>query len=330
MTATLPAVRLDLDGLTVRVGAQPLHDGERVVLFGPNGAGKTSYLRALAGIGPGAETPVTAAFLPQRPYAFRGSAATNLRMGLTPDQYDVARGLADELGLARLASRSARSLSGGERQRLALARVLARPEPLVLLDEPLAPLDVRDRSAVARVIARAIGHRAAVIVSHDPEEAAILGSVMAVMIDGSIRQRGPVTEVFALPEGDEVAAVVGVANVLRGEVNRTEGPLVGLIVGDQTLWGLGDVSAGQATALFGAETVTVYAGTVAGGSARNVWAGRVAATRETGRLVELVVQVGAIEVVALITPGSYDALGIRVGVGVTVALKATAVRVVGS
>ncbi len=326
----LPAVRLDVGDLVLSVDEQPLHDGERIVLFGPNGAGKTSYVRAVAGVGPGADDPVAAAYLPQRPYAFRGSGAANLLMGLAPARHATAQALAAELGIADVLLRPARALSGGERHRLALARVLARPEPLVLLDEPLAPLDVRDRAAVARVIARAIGHRAAVIVSHDREEAAILGGTLAVMVDGSIRQRGPVTEVFALPDDDDIAAIVGVGNVLRGEVNRTRGALVELAVGDQTLWGMGDAASGPATALFGAEAVTVYAGSVTGGSARNVWSGRVMATRETGRLVELVVGVGAIEVVALITPGSRDALSLQVGAEVTVALKATAVRIVGT
>ncbi len=334
MTARLRGVDGRMgDGRPLRVPELEVADGERLVLYGPNGAGKSTLLRMLAGAPPPAAAEAwhvaPAAYLPQRPYLFRGRARWNLGLGLDGAGARRATTLAGTLGVGELLDRPARALSGGERQRLALARVLARPERLVLLDEPFAPLDARDRMAVAGAVGAAIGDRAAVIVTHDHDEAALLGGRVAVMVAGAVRQVGPPGEVFALPVDDEVAAAVGIGNALRGEITTIDGGLVALAVGGLVVWGLGDGEPGQAgVALFGAEAVTVYAGARDdAGSARNAWSGTVAELRPAGRLVEVLVDVGA-RVAALVTPGSLDALALKPGSAVTVAVKATAVRVV--
>ncbi len=321
------------DGRPLMVAELEVAPGERVVLYGPNGAGKSTLLRMLAGTVPAAPAArwegAPAAYLPQRPYLFRGGAGWNMRLGLDAGAARRATELADRLGVAGLAARPARALSGGERQRLALARVLARPERLVLLDEPLAPLDARDRVGVARTVAAAIGDRAAVVVTHDHDEAAILGDRVAVMVDGVVRQVGTAAEVFALPVDDEVAAVVGVGNAVSGVLAATDGGLAAVRAGGLEIWGLGHGEEGApGLALFGAEAVTVYAGAHDDpGSARNAWPGRVAEVRPAGRLVEVLVDAG-VRVAALVTPGSMEALGLEPGAPVTVAVKATAVRIV--
>lgn len=304
-----------------------IEDGTRTVVFGPNGAGKSTLLRLLAGtIG---DSAIDATYLPQTPYHFRGSAGWNLGLGLTAEQASRARQLADRLGVGHLMD--APVVSGGERQRLALARTLARPEPWVLLDEPLAALDARDRMKVARVIVEEIGSRSAVIVTHDQDAAAVLGQHMVVLIDGRVRQEGAVHDVFAQPADEGVAAAVGVGNVLDGVVRVTEGPLCSVTVGGTNVWGVGDHEVGDTVrVMFGAETVTVYSGTeFAVGSARNGFRGTVAEVRPSGRFIELVLDAG-IPIVALLTPGSLEALGLREGSAATAVVKATAVRVVPS
>ena len=319
-------LRHDGRGLRLEIGAFSVPEGGRVVLFGPNGAGKTTLLRLLAGtLGGGFAVP--AAYLPQRPYLFRGRASRNLHLGLDPAGRLRADALAARLGVGGLGDRPARALSGGERQRIALARVLARPEDIVLLDEPLTALDAADRAVVGRVIAEALADRTAVIVTHDRDDAVMLADTMAVMVAGRIRQMGPVRDVLGLPVDDAVAAVLGVSNAHAGRTIGTDGALVEVDLGGATVWGVGDAT-GDAVALFGAETVTVYAGRQGtAGSARNRWVGTVGVVRELGRLVEIVVD-AAFPVVVVLTPGSVDALGIHVGTVVTVAVKATAVRVV--
>ncbi len=312
---------LDLAGLEVEVG-------ERLVVFGPNGAGKTTLLRLLAGTLPGGPAPPVA-YLPQSPYLFRGSAGWNLGLGLDAEQAARARSLADRFGVGELVLEPARLLSGGERQRVALARVLARPEQWVLLDEPLAPIDSRDRPAIAAQIVEALGGRGAVIVTHDRDDAAALGTSMAVLVEGRLLQRGPVAEVFSLPVSTDVASVVGIGNVWEGDVVVVEDPRVAVDVAGLVVWGVGEARLkARARALFGAEAVTLYAGLGAvSGSARNRWTGRVAELRPAGRLVEVIVDVGS-PVAALITPGALEALALETGRDVTVTVKATAVRAV--
>lgn len=329
-TLTLPALHGSLGtGRQLDVPALTVEHGERLVLFGPNGAGKTTALRMLSGMVPGADSPPPpAVYLPQRPYMFRGTGHHNLTLGLDGEQSRQALELATELGIELLLDQPAATLSGGERTRLALARALAGRASLVLLDEPLAPVDLRDWAAVIDVIADAVRDRVAVIVTHNRSVAAALADRVAVLIDGTLRQVGSVADVFALPADDQVAQVVGVGNLLPGVVARVEGPLVEVNVGDVTVWARGTHAPGTSTRVtFGAESVTVYRDGAMAGSARNVWPGTVTEIRDQGLLVEVIVDVGC-RVAALITPGSLEALGLAAGHQVTVSVKATAATAV--
>jgi molybdopterin-binding protein len=138
-----------------------------------------------------------------------------------------------------------------------------------------------------------------------------------------------VAEVFSLPVDDRVARAVGVANVLDGVADRVEGPLCSIRVGPLLVWGLGDLGEGAASrVLFGAEAVTLFAGREASsGSARNRWPGTVTVLRETGRLIEVIVDAGC-PIAALITPGSREALDLKPGSPVVLTVKATAVSVI--
>jgi molybdopterin-binding protein len=325
-TAVVSA-RYPVDGSVVDVRDLQLTEGERVVIYGPNGAGKSTLLRLLAGALPGGFR-LDAAYLPQHPYLFRGSAGWNLGLGLTAEQSVWAGQLARRFGVAKQLSEPAAVLSGGERQRLVLARTLAMRRPWLLLDEPLSALDVADRLAVAAQLAELLEGRSAVIVTHDREEAVVLGQRMAVMVGGRILQEGPVAEVFSLPAGEEVARAVGVANVLEGIAGIPTGPLVTVEMGGVRVSGIGTVPRGaRARAFFGAEAVTLFAGRdAASGSAVNHWPGTVTRVREAGRLVHLTVDVG-VPVVALLTPGSLEGLGFEPGSEITAAVKATAVRI---
>jgi molybdopterin-binding protein len=312
-------------GRVLAVESLEIDSGEHLVVLGPNGAGKTTLLRRLAGT-LGGGPAVANTYLPQRPAALRGSARRNLELGLDESARRRAQDLAVELGIDGLLGASARSLSGGERQRLALARTLARAEPTVLLDEPLAGIGLADRPVVGAVVDRAIEGRTAVIVSHDRQTAAALGDRVAVLIDGSIRQLGSPAEVFALPADNDVATALGIANVMTGEVMDTDDALIALKVGALVVWGVGDPNA-TGRALFGAETVTLFADDhPQAGSARNAWSGKVTDIRPVGHLLEVLVDCGPI-VVALVTPGAMAGLGLGVGDSAGVAVKATAVRI---
>jgi molybdopterin-binding protein len=303
-------------------------EGRRLVLYGPNGSGKTTMIRLLAGILPGGPA-LEAAYLPQHPYLFDGLVGWNLGLGLDAEAAALASQYVGRMGLADRLTDPVRVLSGGERARVALARTLARRDPVVLLDEPLAAVDAPDRLPIARLVVEAIGSRAAVIVTHDLTETVALGTHVAVVDEGDVIQTGTVAEVLSRPADDRVARATGVSNVLDGVVEEVSDGVVTVRSGDLAVVGHGEVPLGApARVLFGAEAVTLYDGvTDAVGTARNHWASTVSELRPSGRLIEVHVDSGS-PVVGLVTPGSAAGLDLRPGARVTVSVKAAAVTVV--
>jgi molybdate transport system ATP-binding protein len=215
---------LDFD-VELRVEGAPLS------LVGPNGAGKTTLLRMILGVvrpssgrislggkvlfdsGAGIDVPPEArgiAYVPQHYALFPHlSALENAGFGLQhahpglsrPERETRARALLERLEIAHLADRLPKELSGGERQRVALARALA-PEPRALvLDEPLAALDVGVRRSVRRFLADSLSQLKlpTLVVTHEPADAGALGGDVAVMERGRIVQRGALAELARAP-----------------------------------------------------------------------------------------------------------------------------------
>src|SRR6185295_10598901 len=135
--------------------------------------------------------------------------------------------------LGGMAERYPTQLSGGERQRVALARALARDPRLILLDEPLAALDLPLREPMRRELRQFLRsvEVPSVVVTHDRVDALTLGDRLAVLGGGSIRQVGPVHEVFSRPIDLAVAASVGVETVVPGEIVERAHGLVTVRVG---------------------------------------------------------------------------------------------------
>ena len=232
----------------------PLAQAPVTVLFGPSGSGKTTLLRMLAGL----ERPDTGSIVFRDVPWFDDARAIHLppqqrRAGFLFQDYalfphltvaeniayaasrETARKLLDTFGLADLAARKPRAISGGQQQRVALARALAAEPALLLLDEPLSALDAPTRSRTRYELRRMLlsGGVPSIVVTHDRMEAVALGDWMAVMVDGRIRQTGPVQEVFRKPADLQVAESVGVENVLAAEIVGRESGLLVLQVSGQ-------------------------------------------------------------------------------------------------
>jgi iron(III) transport system ATP-binding protein len=217
--------------------------GRMVALLGPSGCGKTTLLRILAGLeqpdggevrlgdelltGGGRDVP------PERRrigMVFQDwalfphmSVARNVAYGL-PRGPDRARQVDEALamvGLESLGDRAPATLSGGQQQRVALARALAPRPAALLLDEPFSNLDtalrVQVRTEVHRLLAD-IGVTT-VFVTHDQDEAFVLGDEVAVMADGQIVQQAPPAELYDRPGSAWIARFVGDANLLPGTAN---------------------------------------------------------------------------------------------------------------
>jgi spermidine/putrescine transport system ATP-binding protein len=224
-----------------------IHRGEFFSLLGPSGCGKTTLLRIIAGLDfPDAGTVHLAArdagAIPphQRPvntvfqnYALfphldvQGNVSFGLRMKKLPRD-EIARRVQAALDLVRigdLASRRPQQLSGGEKQRVALARALVNEPEVLLLDEPLAALDLKLRKelqAEMRTLQRRTGITF-IYVTHDQDEALSMSDRIAVMDAGQIVQTGTSRELYEQPRTRFVAHFLGGCNLFPATVAARSG-----------------------------------------------------------------------------------------------------------
>lgn len=328
-------------------------EGEVLAVMGPNGAGKTTLLRALAGLvaiergrivlgetvlaeaGDRVDGATASHLPPERrevgmvfqDYLLFGhmSVVDNVAFGLRARGSSraaatgAARRWLDRVGIAELAGKRPGEVSGGQAQRVALARALAIEPRLLLLDEPLAALDVATRSEVRRELRR---HLAAfdgptILVTHDPLDALALADRVAVIEEGRVTQLGTVAEVAARPATPYVAQLFG-TNLLRGIGRGHEVALDG-----------GGVVVTSAP-LDGPVLVVIRPSSVSlhrhrpDTSARNVWQVAVSDLEVAGEWVRLRIRLGdAVEMVAAVTPDAVAAMGVAPGDVVWASCKAT-------
>ncbi len=246
---------LELRGLVKRYGSVvaaagidlAVGDGEFVALLGPSGCGKTTVLRCIAGIvePEAGEVVLAGENICGKPIYARDTAlvfqnyalfphlsvfenvAFGLRMRRVPKPELRAR-VAEALDLVRLSALEKRlpgALSGGQQQRVALARALVVRPTLLLLDEPLSNLDARLREEMRgeiRRLQRTLGV-AAILVTHDIEEAFSVADRIAVMREGRIEQMGAPAEIYGAPATRFVADFVGHANIFDATVRGAAG-----------------------------------------------------------------------------------------------------------
>ncbi|MGH7748446.1 MAG: ABC transporter ATP-binding protein [Candidatus Dormibacteria bacterium] len=209
----------------------------RIALLGPSGSGKTLTLRLIAGITPADHATISAGgrslqhvpaedrnigYLPQRSALMpRRTVWQQVMFGVGADGA-LASWWLQRLGVTDLTERFADELSGGQQRRVALARALARHPSLVLLDEPFSALDAPLRHRLARDLRRMQREAglATVLVTHDPEEAALLADEVIVISDGRAIQQGSTADVFGHPASAVVASLIGVANTGTGVVEH--------------------------------------------------------------------------------------------------------------
>ncbi|MEU1199396.1 ABC transporter ATP-binding protein [Streptomyces sp. NPDC005813] len=273
MDAT-PAVRLEgvskqfADSYAVHHLDLDIEAGHFFSLLGPSGCGKTTSLRMIGGFSDPTEGSVLLAgedvtALPPnkrnvntvfQSYALFDhlSIADNVAFGLKRKgvaRTEIRRRVGEMLELVQLdglAGRKPRTLSGGQRQRVALARALVNRPAVLLLDEPLAALDLKLRRQMQvelKQIQREVGITF-VFVTHDQDEALTMSDRIAVMNKGRIEQCGTPEDIYEHPATRFVASFMGTSNLMTGtyrdgEVSLDQGPA--LAVGPRS--GIADGSA---------------------------------------------------------------------------------------
>jgi molybdate transport system ATP-binding protein len=322
-------------------------DGETVAVLGPNGAGKSTLLAVAAGLlrpddgrvvldgveltGPGVWVAPHArriALLAQDPLLFPHlSALENVAFGPrssgTPRRTarDQARTWLEEVGVADLAGRRPGQLSGGQAQRVAVARALAADPRLLLLDEPMAALDVAVRPALRQSLRRVLADRSALLVTHDVLDALLLADRVVVLEGGRVVESGPTSDVLAHPRSAFAARIAGlnlIAGTWRdGVVHGPDGTQVQGLTTDPAP-GPGD----DVVAVFRPSAVSVFR-EAPGGSPRNSLAVAVTELEPYGDQV----RVRAGDLAADISVLSVAELDLVPGVRVTFSVKAAEVAV---
>jgi ABC-type Fe3+/spermidine/putrescine transport system ATPase subunit/ABC-type sulfate transport system permease component len=320
-TAAVPVgFAIDATVGTFRLQVAHAEAGHRLAVVGPSGSGKSLLLRALAGLlGSGAGTVTydgadvggvaperrRVGYVPQGFGLLPGRTVwQQIVFGVDADPARAAWWIAT-LHLGDLVDRLPGELSGGQRQRVSLARALAGDPRMVLLDEPFSALDAPVRAELRqemRRLQRDVG-LSTVLVTHDPQEAAMLADEIMVVSDGRVLQAGSCRDVYGRPDSTEIGRLLGIDNLFEGATGPTgdlrpfrdgsagggdgigpPGFPTGLAAGILLLW---QVPPEAVRLRAGSERPTVGASTV------DLGAGRVRDIIDLGRSVEVLVALAA-------------------------------------
>jgi len=330
--------------------------GRPVALVGPNGAGKTTLVRALAGLSPIERGTITlddtilddrsihlaprarsaGVVFQDRALFDHMTALENVAFGLrargarTGEARRRALELLRSMDVEHRAHAKPPQLSGGEAQRVAIARAIAHEPKLLLLDEPLASLDVRARTDVRALLAKVlVGFGGvAIVVTHDPVDALTLADQIVVLEHGRVTQAGSVDDVRRAPRSAYAAELVGI-NLFSGRLEPIGEGAAELHVDGGTVVvscppGISSPVDGV-TAVLRPADVVLYGEQPSAASARNILAGTIRSIADDGQRARIRIDTTP-PLIADVTPGSVARLGLREGVVIWASFKAVEVR----
>lgn len=326
--------------------------GQTLAVLGPNGAGKSTLFSIIAGLlrpdsgrarlgerilfdtDPGTRAWLAphergTALLAQEPLLFPHlNALENVAFGPRSKGSSVssARGTARRwlaaTDTASLAARRPGELSGGQAQRVAVARALAAGPELLLLDEPMAALDIHAAPLMRRLLKSVLAQRSAIIITHDVLDALMLADRVVVLENGRITESGSTREVLNKPRSRFAAGLAGLnllgGTVCAGGIETGYGLLTGATEGELAP---GDLAA----AAFRPSEVSVYLDPPHG-SPRNMLRAVITEIEPHGDAI----RIRAGDLAADITPSALADLGLNPGLEAHFAIKATSVTIYGA
>jgi len=351
---------LTVKGLSVDLGEFSLKDvsfgvpeGSYCCLLGASGAGKSVLLETIMG-----------GFIPKKGRVFlRGMDVTHWppekrRLGIVYQDYmlfphldvfqNIAFGLkggplakedirekvlhiSRNLHIDGLLHRDISTLSGGEQQRVALARALITNPEILLMDEAFSALDLASRERMRRLVKSIVTDLGITVlhVTHDSEDVWALADRVAVIHEGSLLQFGTPEEVFQCPRPGYVAGLVGARNVLVGKVIECDGNCNSTLnCQGEIIYSAGKVMKKDNQVLFSVrpEDIMVARGTMEV-SSRNQLEVQILRVERRGPLVWLTGRKGKLELQAVVTASSYEALELEKEGEAVFIFKARAVQI---
>jgi len=237
---------LKLGDFSLKEVSLELQKGEYLILLGPTGSGKTTLAKCICGLNkakagriflngkditnlPPEERKI--GYLPQNFALFPNmSVRENILFSPMVKKINFQtieqkfESIVETLKIAHLLERGVKNLSGGEMQRVALARALLSDPEVLILDEPFSSIDIGLKTNLWFEISEILSslHIPVIHITHNLDEASVLGQNLAVMVEGGIFQKGEKDEIFSKPLTEKIARFLGVRNIYSGEITEIQ------------------------------------------------------------------------------------------------------------
>lgn len=331
-----------------------IEKSEVFTIVGPTGSGKTTLIRILDLLEPPRsgeylfdgidmlndntrqlEARRRMAYVQQRPTIFTASVFDNVACGLRWRRMkpDLVRQKTDSglelVGMEEYRERNARTLSGGETQRIAIARALVTEPEVLYLDEPTANMDPVSVTKIEEVLSHIIREQKITIImtTHNMSQAQRMSSRLGVVIGGEMLQTGRWQEIYSTPGSREVASLIGIENMVDGEIVSARDELVTIKSGDRIMEVISELPVGEKVCVcIRPEDITLSVNRTST-SARNSFTGKIIYTSTLGALTRVTVDCG-FQLMVLVTTRSAEELDLVKGREVYASFKATAVHVI--
>jgi molybdopterin-binding protein len=330
-----------------------VYQGEILVLLGPNGAGKSTLLQVAAGLKkPSSGTvqfcqdnnladlkyrrKVSTVF--QSPLLLNDTVRNNIASGLSfrgipkKEISDRVEHWMNLLHISHLENQQAKVLSGGEAQRVSLARAFCLETELILMDEPFSALDTPTRQELLDDLRNILDktNQTCIYVTHDLEEALSIGDRVAVLFKGKLHHIDQTKNVFSHPATPQVAAFMGVDNIISGSVAKQENELLLIRADHATLEAVGNIPLGtQVYICIRPEDIILYNidQELIHSTARNHLTCKITHMIHQGPLMRIQLEAG-FSLTALVTSRSAEEMGLEPGKEVIAGFKVSAIHLI--